>query len=129
VLTPVENSAFDELARQLSARLETENGNGAGRRRRIHRRTAGCARSGPAPPEWLAAARAAGAREAGATRRCSICCGRHPDLRLDRLLYANPLPEQMGYPNLHALEEPAASTRSMSNRHLNASSDRTPARR
>ena len=28
-LTPVENSAFDELARQLSARLDTENGNEA----------------------------------------------------------------------------------------------------
>ena len=26
VLTPVENSAFNELARQLSARLESENG-------------------------------------------------------------------------------------------------------
>ena len=32
-LTPVENSAFNELARQLSARLETENGVRRRRRR------------------------------------------------------------------------------------------------
>ena len=32
VLTPVENSAFDELARQLSARLENENGDAPSRR-------------------------------------------------------------------------------------------------
>ena len=29
VLTPVENSAFNELARQLSARLESDNGTAA----------------------------------------------------------------------------------------------------
>ena len=40
VLTPVENSAFNELARQLSARLESENG--------ITARSAGDIREPPA---------------------------------------------------------------------------------
>ena len=77
-LTPVENNAFDELARQLSARLDTENGNGARRRRRNHLRPAGrigCARSRRTRRRngWRRPSRRRAAKPR-ATRRCSICC-------------------------------------------------------
>ena len=106
VLTPVENSAFDELARQLSARLDTENDNQvADRRRRNHLRVAG--RSAAAPPEWLAApeppARGEAARDKALLDLLPVGILIY---RLDRLLYANPaFLAQMGYPNLHALED------------------------
>ena len=75
-LTPVENSAFDELARQLSARLDTENGNEAptppakpSSNRWPHR--------GAKPPRrpngWRRPSRRRAAKPR-ATRRCSICC-------------------------------------------------------
>jgi PAS domain S-box-containing protein len=111
-LTPVENSAFDELARQLSARLETENGNeappGAASEPIFGPFPASDARE-PAsePPEWLAPSEPPARGEA--TRDKALL-----DLlpvgiliyRLDRLLYANPaFLAQIGYPSLHALEE------------------------
>jgi PAS domain S-box-containing protein len=102
-LTPVENSAFDELARQLSARLETENGNGAAPD------VAGETIFEPlaAPPEWLAPpeppARGEAARDKALLDLLPVGILIY---RLDRLLYANPaFLTQMGYPSLHALED------------------------
>ena len=105
-LTPVENSAFDELARQLSARLDTENGYGAD--------AAGetifdplAAPAAHAPPEWLAPpeppARGEAARDKALLDLLPVGILIY---RLDRLLYANPaFLTQMGYPSLHALED------------------------
>jgi PAS domain S-box-containing protein len=109
-LTPVENSAFDELARQLSARLDTENGNDA--------EAAGAAIFDPlapsavreaahATPEWLAPpeppARGETARDKALLDLLPVGILIY---RLDRLLYANPaFLTQMGYPSLHALED------------------------
>ena len=109
-LTPVENSAFDELARQLSARLDTENGNERGRRRRSHLRPAGpigVREAAHAPPEWLAPpeppARGEAARDKALLDLLPVGILIY---RLDRLLYANPaFLTQMGYPSLHALED------------------------
>ena len=116
-LTPVENNAFNELARQLSARLESESGALAARRIRTDsRREAASAisRAAEAPRarradrQWLVAARAAAARRSRSATRTLL------DLlpvgvliyRLDRLLYANAaFLERMGYASLHALEE------------------------
>ncbi|MBR0800415.1 PAS domain S-box protein [Bradyrhizobium jicamae] len=120
-LTPVENNAFNELARQLSARLESEaglTGSAAGH-------TAETVTEPPAvveppatePPReelrdtpkatWLAQAEPA---PRGESRRDMALL----DLlrvgiliyRLDRLLYANPaFLARLGYPSLHALED------------------------
>jgi PAS domain S-box-containing protein len=109
-LTPVENNAFDELARQLSARLETENGNEADEAGEtiFDPLAAPAAReAAPAPPEWLAPPEPPAHGEAARDKALL-------DLlpvgiliyRLDRLLYANPaFLTQMGYPSLHALED------------------------
>ena len=80
-LTPVENSAFNELARQLSARLESETGahRDAGRirhrrKRSPNRRPAETCRTGQRTARLAGAARAAArAAKPGATRRCSTC--------------------------------------------------------
>ncbi|WKA31888.1 PAS domain-containing protein [Bradyrhizobium roseum] len=104
VLTPIENSAFDELARQLSARLDTENDNAAPGEAAF----AAPAREAPAaPPEWLAApeppARGEGARDKALLDLLPVGILIY---RLDRLLYANPaFLARIGYPNLHALED------------------------
>jgi PAS domain S-box-containing protein len=111
-LTPVENNAFNELARQLSARLEGENA-----------AAAAPAASEPVeaiidpPPEmpepaspqpdWLTRPEAP-AR--GETRRDRMLLDLLPVgvliYRLDRLLYANAaFLERMGYASLHTLEE------------------------
>jgi PAS domain S-box-containing protein len=109
MLTPVENSAFNELARQLSARLDREN------------EAVAPALSDPpeaiaeppavlaahAQPQWLAQPEAP-AR--GKTRRDRALLDLVPVgvliYRLDRLLYANAaFLERMGYPSLRALEE------------------------
>jgi len=114
VLTPVENSAFHELARQLSARLDKENGAPA----------AATASSVPElvvepqtatqssekivePPNWLTRPEPP-AR--GEDRRDRMLLDLLPVgvliYRLDRLLYANPaFLGRMGYPSLHALEQ------------------------
>jgi PAS domain S-box-containing protein len=109
-LTPVENNAFDELARQLSARLDTENGNEAdGADETMFEPLAASPVREPVsvPPEWLAPPEPPARGEA--TRDKALL-----DLlpvgiliyRLDRLLYANPaFLTQIGYPSLHALED------------------------
>ena len=107
-LTPVENSAFDELARQLSARLDTENGNEAVTPPAKPSSNRWPAReAAPAPPEWLAPpeppARGEAARDKALLDLLPVGILIY---RLDRLLYANPaFLTQMGYPSLHALED------------------------
>ncbi len=111
VLTPVENSAFNELARQLSARLESENS--ATATPDVSDATATIAEPTAAPeppvgaPEWLAQPEPP-AR--GETRRDKALLDLLPAgvliYRLDRLLYANPaFLARIGYDSLHALEE------------------------
>jgi PAS domain S-box-containing protein len=112
VLTPVENSAFDELARQLSARLDRENGAAAAPAPALSETPEAVVDQPAAPeaherPQWLSHPEAP-AR--GATRRDKALLDLVPVgvliYRLDRLLYANAaFLEQMGYPSLHALEE------------------------
>ena len=127
-LTPVENSAFNELARQLSARLESENG--APATASAAPATASAAPAMPptssasdavmaplaAPPslepaaetpDWLARPEAP-AR--GETRRDRALLDLVPVgvliYRLDRLLYANAaFLQRMGYPSLDVLEQ------------------------
>lgn len=133
-LTPVENSAFNELARQLSARLETEMGNETtpavtGLDETVVERIAPtdahagdsqeslsealsetfgeAASEAPVQPEWLAPSEPPARGEA---RRDKALLDLLPVgiliYRLDRLLYANPaFLTQMGYPGLHALED------------------------
>jgi PAS domain S-box-containing protein len=107
-LTPVENNAFDELARQLSARLENETGDEAAPDM-IFEPSAGSELRQPVtePPEWLAPPEPPAHGEA---RRDKALLDLLPIgiliYRLDRLLYANPaFLTQMGYPTLHALED------------------------
>jgi PAS domain S-box-containing protein len=117
-LTPVENSAFNELARQLSARLDTDGGTEAPEVAGIddtvvEKSTAvttfEASREAPAAetPEWLAPSEPPARGEA---RRDKALLDLLPVgiliYRLDRLLYANPaFLTQMGYPGLHALED------------------------
>ena len=116
VLTPVENSAFDELARQLSARLEGENGAAAAPALSdtpeavVDQPAAPEAPEAHEQPQWLVHPEAP-AR--GETRRDKALLDLVPVgvliYRLDRLLYANAaFLERMGYPSLHALEEAGA---------------------
>ena len=114
VLTPVENSAFDELARQLSARLETENDVPEGSEPSEAPQSVAApsvqveTTEPPAPPPtWLAEPEPP-AR--GESKRDKMLLDLLPTgvmiYRLDRLLYANPaFLERMGYPSLHALEQ------------------------
>jgi PAS domain S-box-containing protein len=100
-LTPVENNAFDELARQLSARLDRDNGE-----------TDGAALPSPvspsvnAPPEWLAPPEPPARGESGRDRALlDLLPTGILIYRLDRLLYANPVfLQRIGYGSLHALE-------------------------
>jgi PAS domain S-box-containing protein len=107
-LTPVENSAFDELARQLSARLDTENGDDAAGKAIFDPLAEPAAREAArATPEWLAPpeppARGETARDKALLDLLPVGILIY---RLDRLLYANPaFLTQMGYPSLHALED------------------------
>jgi PAS domain S-box-containing protein len=113
-LTAVENSAFDELARRLSARLESDTATGA---TPAASETAEPAVEQPAAPEapeqvsqapdWLAHPEPAPRGEA---RRDKTLLDLFPVgiliYRLDRLLYANPaFLERIGYASLHALEQ------------------------
>ena len=110
VLTPVENSAFNELARQLSARLDSENGAPAsGTQEAVIERPSAPEKPEPAgdAPEWLAHPEPP-AR--GESRRDKTLLDLLPVgvliYRLDRLLYANrAFLERMDYASLHALEE------------------------
>ena len=109
-LTPVENSAFNELARQLSARLDSENDAAAAPE--IPETTEPvieppAAFEKPPAPEWLAHPEPP-AR--GEIRRDKTLLDLLPVgvliYRLDRLVYANrAFLARMGYPSLHALEE------------------------
>ena len=111
-LTPVEDSAFNELARQLSARLEPENGNGTPPAAIIETMFEPSAPSEArepvnTPPEWLTPPEPPARGEA---RRDKALLDLLPVgiliYRLDRLLYANPaFLTQMGHPSLHALED------------------------
>jgi len=114
-LTPVENSAFNELARQLSARLDSENGATAATPA-ISEAPETTAEQQAAPeapeqagaaPEWLAPPEPP-AR--GETRRDKALLDLLPVgvliYRLDRLLYANAaFLQRMGYASLQTLEE------------------------
>jgi PAS domain S-box-containing protein len=114
VLTPVENSAFNELARQLAARLEREGGPVAAASRPpdtpdsvVEPPIVPQSSEVSEQPEWLAQPEPP-AR--GETRRDRTLLDLLPVgvliYRLDRLLYANPaFLERIGYPSLHALEE------------------------
>jgi PAS domain S-box-containing protein len=113
-LTALENHAFDELARQLSARLENEN-NGTAEAASHHPAETGpepsAAPEAPAqasdPPGWLSPSEPP-AR--GESRRDKMLLDLLPVgvliYRLDRMLYANPaFLQRIGYHDLHALEE------------------------
>lgn len=111
VLTPVENSAFNELARQLSARLDnggTGEANAATESTEIiiEPETEAVAPASDRP-DWLAPPEPP-AR--GTSRRDRVLLDLLPAgvliYRLDRLLYANPaFLKRIGYASLHALEE------------------------
>jgi len=113
VLTTVENSAFNELARQLSARLESDNGATAAPTTTAPEAvvepaaTTETAEQIAEPPNWLTHPEPPARGEAG---RDKMLLDLLPVgvliYRLDRLLYANPaFLEHLGYPNLHALEQ------------------------
>lgn len=114
-LTPVENSAFNELARQLSARLDSDYG--APATPAASDPLAETVVEQPAmpekpefageTPEWLAPPEPPARGEA---RRDKALLDLVPVgiliYQLDRLLYANPaFLARMGYTSLHALEE------------------------
>ncbi len=114
VLTAVENNAFDELARQLSARLDKEK---IATATPVTTEAPETIVEQPAPPDapepaseppgWLATPEPP-ARGEG--RRDKMLLDLLPVgvliYRLDRLLYANPaFLERIGHSNLHALEE------------------------
>ncbi|WP_291685978.1 PAS domain-containing protein [Bradyrhizobium sp.] len=113
VLTSVESSAFNELARQLSARLESET-DAAGAAPATSEEPAAAiellaATEAPDVSQqagWLAEPEPA---PRGQARRDRTLLDLLPVgiliYRLDRLIYANPaFLDQMGYANLHALE-------------------------
>ena len=115
VLTPVENSAFNELARQLSARLDDEvaaspmPGQSDAADPMVGQAALPDVNDPPARqrPEWLAQHEPPARGEA---KRDKALLDLVPVgvliYRLDRLVYANPaFLEQIGYPNLHALED------------------------
>jgi PAS domain S-box-containing protein len=113
-LTPVENSAFNELARQLSARLENEAGATAeapttGAPEAVVEPPAAPDASEPANnrPDWLSRPEPP---PRGETSRDKTLLDLIPTgvliYRLDRLLYANrAFLNRVGYNSLHALEE------------------------
>jgi PAS domain S-box-containing protein len=113
-LTPVENNAFNELARQLSARLENET---AAAPAALASDVPQAVAEPPAAPEtsepsaerpdWLSHPEPP---PRGETTRDKTLLDLIPTgiliYRLDRLLYANRVfLDRMGYPSLHALEE------------------------
>jgi len=110
ILTPVENTAFSELARQLSARLEGERGAEASAVAEALAGSRASSESGEhhvETPNWLAHPEPPARSE---SRRDRMLLDLLPDgvliYRLDRLLYANQaFLERVGYPSLHALEQ------------------------
>jgi PAS domain S-box-containing protein len=124
VLTPVENHAFDELARQLNERLDPENGNGKtngnGKHDTAVAETTEEAvkaevtppaerRDEPSPtdaPDWLARPEPPAHGLSGRDRTLLDLLPTGVLIyRLDRLLYANSaFLSRIGYDSLHALE-------------------------
>jgi PAS domain S-box-containing protein len=114
MLSPGEDSAFNELARQLSARLDNgENGDAAAPAEPAASEIVTAPEVAPAPPpagdrpDWLAPPEPP-AR--GLARRDKALLDLLPAgvliYRLDRLLYANPaFLKRIGYASLHALED------------------------
>jgi PAS domain S-box-containing protein len=114
VLTPVENSAFHELARQLSARLENENGAPAATPAAsdapeaiIEPPAAPQTTSFDEPAGWLAQPEPP---PRGHAKRDRMLLDLVPVgvliYRLDRLVYANSaFLQRIGYADLHALED------------------------
>ncbi len=100
-LTPVENSAFNELARQLSARLDTDAGSDAAPPAVI------VAVDEPAQPDWLSPP---AAPAQGKASRDKVLLDLMPVgvliYRLDRLLYANrAFLDRIGHGSLASFEE------------------------
>jgi PAS domain S-box-containing protein len=113
-LTPVENSAFNELARQLAARLENESGAipeapGASDAPGAALEPPATDASEPAGdrPDWLSHPEPPPRGEAARDRTLLDLLPTGVLIyRLDRLLYANPaFLGRAGYDSLHALEE------------------------
>jgi PAS domain S-box-containing protein len=114
VLTPVENNAFNELARQLSARLESENITSAAPDLSSAPEAMAEPPAAPETPEniseqpsWLTRPEPPAH---GESRRDKALLDLLPVgiliYRLDRLLYANPaFLNRMGYESLYALEQ------------------------
>jgi PAS domain S-box-containing protein len=112
VLTPVENNAFDELARQLSARLE--NGHAPEvivtdevKEQSVEQTATETPRETPPAPEWLEEPEPPARGEAQRDRTLlDLLPTGILIYRLDRLLYANPaFLTRIGYDSLHALEQ------------------------
>jgi PAS domain S-box-containing protein len=113
-LTPVENSAFNELARQLAARLENETGaiaetSGTSDAPEAAIEPPAVEASEPAGdrPDWLSRPEPP---PRGESARDKVLLDLLPTgvliYRLDRLLYANPVfLNRVGYDSLHALED------------------------
>ncbi len=106
-LTQGENSAFDEIARQLSARLDPTSGTASAQEDGSVERTAEPQPVANEQPEWLAEPEPPARGEADRDR---VLFDLLPTgvliYRLDRLLYANPaFLERLGYPSLQALEQ------------------------
>jgi PAS domain S-box-containing protein len=113
-LSPVENSAFNELARQLSERLDNgDNGDAAAPAEPAAPEIVTEAEVAQAPPpasdrpDWLAPP---DPPARGLARRDKALLDLLPAgvliYRLDRLLYANPaFLKRIGYASLHALED------------------------
>jgi PAS domain S-box-containing protein len=113
-LTPVENSAFNELARQLAARLENETAAvpeapGASGAPEAALEPPAAEASEPAGdrPDWLSHPEPPPRGEAARDRTLLDLVPTGVLIyRLDRLLYANPaFLGRVGYDSLHALEE------------------------
>jgi signal transduction histidine kinase len=104
-LTAGENHAFDELARQLSARLERETGNGNGSTSGAFQRLPDQLQN--PQPEWLAQPEPPARGESARDRALFDLLPTGVLIyRLDRMLYANPaFLQRIGYDSLHALEQ------------------------
>ena len=109
-LSAVENSAFNELARQLSVRLESRSGTaapGANDASPGSQALGETAEKNVEPPNWLADHAPPARGDSGHDRALLDLL---PDgvliYRLDRLIYANrAFLERIGYASLHALEQ------------------------
>ncbi|HZR76510.1 PAS domain S-box protein [Bradyrhizobium sp.] len=107
VLTPVENSAFNEIARQLSARLEGDTSTSDAAEPPAALESAEPIIAQAEPPTWLAEPEPPARAD---SKRDRALLDLLPTgvliYRLDRLLYANhAFLARMGYPTLHALEQ------------------------